>query len=1131
GLGWIRAAILMVKTQIGLGVLGIPSVLSTFGLGPGIVLLFVVGFLTSWTAYLIGKFKLRYPQAYGMSDIGHIVGGKIGREVVSVFYWAQLASTAGGAMLGIRTAFNVWTDKGACGLIFSIVGFAIILLLSSIRTLNRISWIGWVGLVGILSSIITLAIAVSLQDRPSAAPQTGPWDPQVVSLAHPDFYNGIMALSTIIFSYAGAPNFMNVLAEMKRHEDYTKSLLLAQAITMTAYIVPGCIVYHYCGIYVASPALSSAGALLAKVCYGIALPGLVAGGVINGHMSAKWMFLRAFGKNGEIVNGNTVKAWGIWLAFVFGNCTAAWLIAEAIPVFGDLVGLIGALAATFLCLTLLIIVWFFMNWERVKTDRSPLFLLAIAFHAILLVCLAFIQVAGTYASIKILNDHIKEGQSNARRTIRECIAGAEQDDQPLGPSGAPGGMAGPRLLKSCAPCRALKVKCAGGEPCARCAKKGIECEYTERKKLGRRITNAKTKKLYELQAELDRLYTLVNHSASSTSTFTGSISEDSPQSVPDETDDDGLFSILTNPIGLLSLEDSFERFSNLNEPASLFDHVLDADPNLDPVNMKLLSEGEFEGFLTFYFDNLQRYLFLLDPALYTSRYIRRTSPFLATVIALNSAWYDSNAGHLIQPLEQHASDLAARAFTHGYKSIEVILAYSLWAPWSPVPPNPVSGKVWRNIGQSVRLAAEIRLENRLQPKLVAQYQRLLHPYPLSPALLEQSRVRTLELVFCLDVALSSQTGRMHTLSPTTSGGSAVPPAFPVAPQHFEDTPFFSRTAIENLHASNLSISRYFSKALLTHAEMRSRRAADNTGLREQFVSAWKADFAAWDREFADVRELPYLSRLNRHILLLSYSLHFPGPVEPVLAECQAVAVKASEYVRDWWAEDSRLVYASNFVLLNMSYAATFLVRQFSRKTPSPLVVERDPARVELCEQVLEILSTIGNVRPHGRSLATAYAEQLQYLLRQDASPAPSTRLYPPTFPPMPPSNPPPSQQLPFLDPFASLFPPIVPAHAASTSFTPLAPPPAAPMPAPAPSATTDSAAAVDDLALPDFSWADLPPPPVGNGQSSEFAGSAGLQQDPLGGIDGGWTSGVSDYDQLFTWLPPWQDEGTRPAQQ
>lgn len=51
------------------------------------------------------------------------------------------------------------------------------------------------------------------------------------------------------------------------------------------YLLVGIVVYYFCGSYVASPALGSAGPLLKKVCYGIALPGLLATTVLPAHVS------------------------------------------------------------------------------------------------------------------------------------------------------------------------------------------------------------------------------------------------------------------------------------------------------------------------------------------------------------------------------------------------------------------------------------------------------------------------------------------------------------------------------------------------------------------------------------------------------------------------------------------------------------------------------------------------------------------------------------------------------------------------------------------------------------------------------------------------------------------------------
>jgi hypothetical protein len=60
--GWKGAAVLLAKAQIGLGVLGIPSVFHSLGIVPGIIVLLLCGIITTWSSIVIGHFKLRHPE-------------------------------------------------------------------------------------------------------------------------------------------------------------------------------------------------------------------------------------------------------------------------------------------------------------------------------------------------------------------------------------------------------------------------------------------------------------------------------------------------------------------------------------------------------------------------------------------------------------------------------------------------------------------------------------------------------------------------------------------------------------------------------------------------------------------------------------------------------------------------------------------------------------------------------------------------------------------------------------------------------------------------------------------------------------------------------------------------------------
>lgn len=71
----------MTKSSIGLGVLSIPTVFDTLGLIPGIICLIAVGSIITWSGYVVGVFKLRHPEVYGVDDAGFLMFGRIGREV------------------------------------------------------------------------------------------------------------------------------------------------------------------------------------------------------------------------------------------------------------------------------------------------------------------------------------------------------------------------------------------------------------------------------------------------------------------------------------------------------------------------------------------------------------------------------------------------------------------------------------------------------------------------------------------------------------------------------------------------------------------------------------------------------------------------------------------------------------------------------------------------------------------------------------------------------------------------------------------------------------------------------------------------------------------------------------------
>jgi len=399
----------MFKTQVGLGVLGIPGAFDVLGMIPGIIMILLIAFMTTWAAWMVGQFKIKHPHVYGIDDAGRLIAGAFGRET---FFWAfvaQFTFIAASAMISISIAINSLSVHGACTAIFVAVAALIGFCFGSIQTLAKVSWIAWAGVAGILTAIFTLTIAVGVQERPAAAPQTGEYKSDYKLFGSPTFAEAISSVSTIVFAFSCLPAFFACYAEMRDPRKFTRSLCVAQGSVTVVYLCIGIVVYYYCGSYVSSPALGSAGTLMKKVCYGIALPGLIASCMLFIHMPAKTIFIR-FMRNTRHLTSNTPIHWMSWLGCTGTITAVAYILGNAIPVFSQLLSLVGALLATITCFQPTGLMWLYDNsgWWQAENFSRPtrnwFFYFNFATAMLLIIGGTFVTVGGTYGAIlEIIN--------------------------------------------------------------------------------------------------------------------------------------------------------------------------------------------------------------------------------------------------------------------------------------------------------------------------------------------------------------------------------------------------------------------------------------------------------------------------------------------------------------------------------------------------------------------------------------------------------------------------------------------------------------------------------------------------------------------------------------------------------
>lgn len=74
------------KAQIGLGVLSIPASFDTLGLVPGVICLIAIAGITTWSNVIVGDFKVKHREVYGIDDAAGLMFGRVGRELLGVTF-------------------------------------------------------------------------------------------------------------------------------------------------------------------------------------------------------------------------------------------------------------------------------------------------------------------------------------------------------------------------------------------------------------------------------------------------------------------------------------------------------------------------------------------------------------------------------------------------------------------------------------------------------------------------------------------------------------------------------------------------------------------------------------------------------------------------------------------------------------------------------------------------------------------------------------------------------------------------------------------------------------------------------------------------------------------------------------
>src|SRR3954453_22083988 len=118
------------------------------------------------------------------------------------------------------------------------------------------------------------------------------------------------------------------------------------------------------------------------------------------------MFIRLL-RGTKHLNSNGIVHWATWLACTGSVTIIAYIIASAIPVFGGLVSLIGALLGTLMSFQPMGFMWLYDNWREGKVSKTPRWMFMVGWSVFVIVSGTFLMIGGTYGSIVGIIDSYK----------------------------------------------------------------------------------------------------------------------------------------------------------------------------------------------------------------------------------------------------------------------------------------------------------------------------------------------------------------------------------------------------------------------------------------------------------------------------------------------------------------------------------------------------------------------------------------------------------------------------------------------------------------------------------------------------------------------------------------------------
>ncbi|KAF1946145.1 hypothetical protein EJ02DRAFT_450918 [Clathrospora elynae] len=409
---WQKTAALLFSEYICLAIMSFPWSYSVLGLVPGLILTSVIAGLVLYTSLTTWEFCMRHPQIRDVCDIGQMLfwNKKWAFYATAVMFVLNNVFIMGLHCLVGAKWWNTITGHGACTIVFAAVTAIISFTASLPRTFSTLATLGTGSALFTFVSVILATGFAGGEGKPSGYPSLG--EPQVLAIpvAGTTFVAGMSAFMNISYTFIGQITLPSFIAEMKEPKDFPKALWAVTICEVIIFSLVGGIIYGYTGTqYITSPAFGSiSNEVYKKVSFTFMVPTIIFLGVLYASVTARFVLFRIHGPTSRHRNDNTIVGWATWIAILAVLWVFAFIIAEVIPFFSDLLSLMSSLFDSFFGFIFWGVAYFQLRSEKYGPDywKTRGFRGYFGFFFNITLCLIglLFLTAGTYATVQSIID-------------------------------------------------------------------------------------------------------------------------------------------------------------------------------------------------------------------------------------------------------------------------------------------------------------------------------------------------------------------------------------------------------------------------------------------------------------------------------------------------------------------------------------------------------------------------------------------------------------------------------------------------------------------------------------------------------------------------------------------------------